>query len=83
MKVPLPHQCGDCRGVKSAAGVNHINEVNIQCLPDHLPEFIEANLAKLEPAIAAYQRITLRPESSDFAHQEGQSPIVTSRAEVG
>ena len=51
MKVPLHFiNAETCPGVKVGGGVvNHImNEVDIQCLPDHLPEFIEVNLEKLE-----------------------------------
>ena len=51
MKVPLHFiNAETCPGVKVGGGVvNHImNEVNIQCLPDHLPEFIEVDLANAE-----------------------------------
>jgi large subunit ribosomal protein L25 len=51
MKVPLHYINADiCPGVKVGGGVvNHImNEVEIQCLPDHLPEFVAVNLDKLE-----------------------------------
>jgi len=51
MKVPLHFVNADiCPGVKVGGGVvNHImNEVNVQCLPDDLPEYIEVNLDKLE-----------------------------------
>jgi len=51
MKVPLHFINAEiCPGVKVGAGVvNHVmNEVDIQCLPDDLPGFIEVNLEKLE-----------------------------------
>jgi len=51
MKVPLHFVNAEiCPGVKTGGGVvNHImNEVEIQCLPDDLPEFVEVNLDKLE-----------------------------------
>ena len=51
MKVPLHFVNAEiCPGVKTGGGVvNHVmNEVDIQCLPDDLPEFIEVNLDKLE-----------------------------------
>ena len=51
MKVPLHFINAEiCPGVKVGGGVvNHImNEVNVQCLPDDLPEYIEVNLDKLE-----------------------------------
>lgn len=50
MKVPLHFTHADiCPGVKTGGGViNHImNEINIQCLPDDLPEYIEVDLSKL------------------------------------
>ena len=51
MKVPLHFINAEiCPGVKLGGGVvNHVmNESDIQCLPDDLPEFIEVNLEKLE-----------------------------------
>jgi large subunit ribosomal protein L25 len=51
MKVPFHFMNQDIApGVKVGGGVvNHImNEVDIQCLPDDLPEFIEVDLGKLE-----------------------------------
>jgi large subunit ribosomal protein L25 len=51
MKVPLHFINAEiCPGVKLGGGVvNHVmNEVDIRCLPDDLPEYIEVNLEKLE-----------------------------------
>src|SRR3990172_11456648 len=51
MKVPLHFINAEiCPGVKLGGGVvNHVmNEIDIRCLPDDLPEFIEVNLEKLE-----------------------------------
>jgi large subunit ribosomal protein L25 len=51
MRVPLHFINAEiCPGVKTGGGVvNHVmNEADIQCLPDDLPEFIEVNLEKLE-----------------------------------
>ncbi|MFN0316459.1 MAG: 50S ribosomal protein L25/general stress protein Ctc [Burkholderiales bacterium] len=51
MKVPLHFVNAEiCPGVKVGGGiVNHVfNELEIQCLPDDLPEFITVDLAKLE-----------------------------------
>jgi large subunit ribosomal protein L25 len=51
MKVPLHFvNAAICPGVKLGGGVvNHVmNEIDIQCLPAALPEFIEVNLEKLE-----------------------------------
>jgi len=51
MKVPLHFINAEiCPGVKVGGGiVNHVfNELEIQCLPDDLPEFITVDLVKLD-----------------------------------
>ena len=51
MKVPLHFINAEiCPGVKVGGGVvNHVmNEIDIQCLPDDLPEFVVINLEQLE-----------------------------------
>jgi large subunit ribosomal protein L25 len=51
MKVPLHFINAEiCPGVKIGGGiVNHVfNELEIQCLPDDLPEFITVDLVKLD-----------------------------------
>jgi len=51
MKVPLHFINAEiCPGVKTGGGVvNHVmNELDIQCLPDDLPEFIVVNLEHLD-----------------------------------
>jgi len=51
MKVPLHFINAEiCPGVKTGGGVvNHVmNEIDVQCLPDDLPEFIVVNLEQLE-----------------------------------
>jgi large subunit ribosomal protein L25 len=51
MKVPLHFINAEiCPGVKVGGGVvNHVmNEIDIQCLPDDLPEFVVVNLEQLE-----------------------------------
>ena len=70
MKVPLHFINAEiCPGVKVGGGVvNHIiNEVNIQCLPDHLPEYIEVNLDKLELGHSLHV--------NDLALPQGVEPI--------
>ncbi len=47
MRVPLHFLNQEtCEGVKTQGGVvtHSMNEIEIQCLPDHLPEFIEVDL---------------------------------------
>jgi large subunit ribosomal protein L25 len=51
MKVPLHFVNGDiCPGVKEGGGVaQHVmNEIDIQCLPDDLPEYIEVDLKAMQ-----------------------------------
>ena len=51
MKVPLHFVNAEiCPGVKTGGGViNHVmTEVDIQCLPDDLPEYIQVDLEKLD-----------------------------------
>lgn len=49
MKVPFHFVHADvCPGVKEGGVVSHVmNDVDIQCLPDDLPEFIEVDLSNL------------------------------------
>lgn len=50
MNVPL-HFIGEeeCPGVKAGGVVSHlVNDLEIKCLPDKLPEFIEVNVSNLE-----------------------------------
>lgn len=50
MKVPLHFVNGEsCPGAREGGVVNHVmNDVDIQCLPDALPEFIEVDLSQLQ-----------------------------------
>ena len=49
MRVPLHFIHADiCPGVKEGGVVSHVmNDIEIQCLPDDLPEFVEVDLANL------------------------------------
>jgi large subunit ribosomal protein L25 len=50
MRVPLHFIHADvCPGAKEGGVVSHVmNDVDIQCLPDDLPEFIEVDLSNLK-----------------------------------
>jgi len=50
MKVPLHFVNAEiCPGVKEGGVVSHVmNDVDIQCLPDNLPEYVEVDLAQLD-----------------------------------
>src|SRR5581483_1244864 len=51
MQVPLHFKGGEvCPGVKTGGGVieHHLNQVEVECLPKDLPEFIEVDLSQLD-----------------------------------
>jgi large subunit ribosomal protein L25 len=50
MKVPLHFVHAEtCPGAKEGGVVNHVmNDLDIQCLPDDLPEFVEVDLSQLQ-----------------------------------
>lgn len=50
MKVPLHFiHAESCPGAKEGGVVNHVmTDLDIQCLPDDLPEFVEVDLAQLQ-----------------------------------
>ena len=51
MQVPIHFKGGEVApGVKVGGGVieHHLNQVEVECLPKDLPEFIEVDLSKLE-----------------------------------
>src|SRR3546814_13427584 len=51
MHVPLHFKGGDMApGVKTGNGIveHHLNQVEVECLPKDLPEFLEVDLSALE-----------------------------------
>ena len=51
MRVPLHYTNADIApGVKTGGGVvtHTMNDIEIQCLPDHLPEYIEVDLKEMQ-----------------------------------
>lgn len=50
MKVPLHFVNADsCPGAKEGGVVSHVmNDVDVQCLPDDLPEYVEVDLGKVD-----------------------------------
>ena len=71
-----------CPGVKAGGMVTHnVTEMEIQCLPKNLPEFIEADLAKLEmDAILHMSDIKLPAgvEIVELSHGAGHDQAVAS-----
>lgn len=82
MKVPLHFiNAETCPGVKVGGGVvNHImNEVDIQCLPDALPEFIEVNLEKLELGHSLHLNDLTMPQGVEpIARIKKENPAVVA-----
>ncbi|MGH8618992.1 MAG: 50S ribosomal protein L25/general stress protein Ctc [Burkholderiales bacterium] len=80
MKVPFHFVNQDiCPGVKVGGGVvNHImNEVDIQCLPDDLPEFLEVDLGKLELGHAFHVNDLALPKGVEIiARLKKENPAV-------
>jgi large subunit ribosomal protein L25 len=81
MSVPLHLINADtCTGVKLGGGVvNHIlTEVEIQCLPDHLPEHIGVDLGSLELGQSIRLNDLQLPEGVEIAarlHAENQTVV--------
>ena len=82
MKVPLHFINAEiCPGVKLGGGVvNHVmNDVEIQCLPDNLPEFIEVNLETLELNHSIHiNEVTLPPGVELISRLRKDNPAIVS-----
>ncbi|OAJ60259.1 50S ribosomal protein L25/general stress protein Ctc [Paraburkholderia ginsengiterrae] len=64
----------------SSAIISHVvNELEIECLPAALPEFIEVDLAKIEAGQSVHAKdIALPAGVSLVAHVEAENPVVAS-----
>jgi large subunit ribosomal protein L25 len=62
--------------------ISHVvTEVEIECLPGDLPEFVELDLAKIEAGQSLHAKdITLPKGVSLVAHIESENPVVASAA---
>ena len=62
--------------------ISHVvTEVEIECLPGDLPEFVELDLAKIEVGQSLHAKdITLPKGVSLVAHIESENPVVASAA---
>jgi large subunit ribosomal protein L25 len=71
MRVPL-HFLGEdvAPGVKASGGVfSHVlNEIEIKCLPAHLPEFIEVDVSGLEMNESLHLRDIKLPANVELSH---------------
>ena len=81
MKVPLHFTNAEVSaGVKEQGGVvNHVlNELDIVCLPDDLPEFIAVDLAALAVGHSIHVNEIKMPKGVEPALHKGENPVVAT-----
>jgi large subunit ribosomal protein L25 len=81
MKVPLHFSNAEkSPGVKDQGGVvSHVlNELNITCLPDDLPEFIEVDLGNLSVGNSVHARDLALPKGVELALKKDENPVVAT-----
>src|SRR5919205_2013584 len=81
MKVPLHFVNAEkSPGVKEQGGVvNHVlNELDIICFPDDLPEFIEVDLGNLAVGHSLHVRDLTLPKGVDLTLQKTENPVVAT-----
>ena len=81
MKVPLHFVNAEkSPGVKDQGGVvSHVqNEIDITCLPDHLPEFLEVDLSGLAVGNSIHARDLKLPQGVELALKKDDNPAVAT-----
>ena len=81
MKVPLHFVNAEkSQGVKEQAGVvSHVlNELDIVCLPDDLPEFIEVDLIDLSVGKSVHARDLVLPKGVESTLHKDENPVVAT-----
>jgi len=81
MKVPLHFVNAEkSPGVKEQAGVvNHVmNELDVTCFPDDLPEFIEVDLSNMTVGRSLHLRDLTMPKGVEPAVSKGENPVVAT-----
>ena len=81
MKVPLHFVNAEISpGVKEQGGIpNHvINELNVICLPDDLPGFIEVDMGHLTIGHSIHVRDLKLPKGVEPALHKGENPVVAT-----
>ena len=82
VKVPLHFLNGDVApGVKTGGGQQHhiMAELDVQCLPGNLPEFIEVNMGALEIGQSIHvDELSLPAGVELVAHVKAENPAVAS-----
>jgi large subunit ribosomal protein L25 len=81
MKVPLHFVNAELSpGVKEQGGVsNHVmNDLDISCLPDDLPEFIEVDLGNLSVGNSIHVRDLALPKGVEAVLHRNENPVVAT-----
>lgn len=82
VKVPLHFVNADtCPGVKTGGGKPHhlFTELDVQCLPGDLPEYIEVDMGALEVGSAIHANELVMPKNVELvAHIKAENPAVAS-----
>lgn len=81
MKVPLHFVNAESSpGVKEQGGVvNHVlNELDIVCFPDDLPEFVEVDLGGLAVGHSLHVRQLPLPKGVELTLSKGEDPVVAT-----
>jgi large subunit ribosomal protein L25 len=81
MKVPLHFANAEkSPGVKEQGGVvNHVmNELDIACFPDDLPEFIEIDLSSLSVGHSLHVRDVALPKGVELTLHKDDNPVVAT-----
>jgi large subunit ribosomal protein L25 len=81
MKVPLHFINAETSpGVKQQGGVaSHVmNELNIACLPDDLPEFVEVDMGGLSVGGSIHVKDIQLPKGVEAILHKGEDPVVAS-----
>jgi len=81
MKIPLHFVNGETSpGVKQQGGmISHVlNELNITCFPDDLPEFIEVDLGQMTIGHSVHVKDLSLPKGVEPVLHKGDNPVVAS-----
>ena len=81
MKVPLHFvNAEQSPGVKEQGGIaSHVlNELDITCFPDDLPEFIEVDLSSLTVGHSMHVRDVALPKGVELALHKSENPVVAT-----
>ena len=81
MKVPLHFKNAEISpAVKEQGGLaSHVmNDLNVTCLPDDLPEFIEVDLANLKVGDSVHVKDLTLPKGVEAVLHRNENPVVAS-----